>query len=330
MERGMLAVVLEGWGDPEVLQIREVPRPRPGPHEVVVKVRASGVNRADLLQRRGKYPAPPGEPQDIPGLEFSGTVEEVGEEVSLWRVGDRVMGILGGGGYAQYVAVHERAAIRVPAGIPLEDAGAIPEAFLTAYDALFRQAALTEGETVLIHAVGSGVGTAALQLAQNAGARSIGTARAPWKLDRALELGLDVAVEGGEDWVQRVLNATGGEGVDVILDLVGGGYLAGNLKVMATGARQVVVGVPSGSRAELDLRWLMTRRALIRGTVLRGRPVEEKLALSREFEHRVVPLFAARKIRPVLHTALPAHQAAEAHRLLEDNRTFGKVVLLWD
>lgn len=330
MERSMPAVVAHTWGGPEVLQIREVPRPKPGRQEILVRVRASGVNRADLLQRRGSYPAPPGEPQDILGLEFSGTVEEVGEEVSLWRVGDEVMGIVGGGAYARYLAVHERAAIRVPAGVPLEQAGAIPEAFVTAYDALFRQAALKEGETVLIHAVGSGVGTAALQLVRDAGGRSIGTARTRWKLDRALELGLSLGVEGTEGWVERVLYATGGEGVDVIVDLVGGAYLDGNLRAMATGARQVVVGVPSGPRAELDLRLLMTKRALIRGTVLRSRPVEEKLTLAGEFAERVVPLFNLRRIRPVLHAALPAHQAAEAHRLLEENRTFGKVVLLWD
>jgi NADPH:quinone reductase-like Zn-dependent oxidoreductase len=278
----------------------------------------------------GRYPAPPASPQYIPGLEYAGTVEEVGTEVTLWRPGDRVMGILGGGGYAEYVAVQERTAVRVPAGVSLEDAGAIPEVFMTAYDALFRQMGLSEGETVLIHAVGSGVGTAAVQLAQAAGARSIGTSRTREKVERALELGLDVGVLGDGEWPEHVQRASGGKGVDLILDLVGSAYLEGNLKVMAPGARQIVVGVTSGARAEIDLRLLMGKRALIKGTVLRARPLEEKIALAREFEHRVCPLFAARTVRPIVDSTFSPEEAAAAHRSLEESRTFGKVLLLWD
>jgi len=330
MSETMKAVVITEFGDPEVLQLREVDRPVPGPRQILVRVTASGLNRADLLQRAGRYPAPQGYPQNIPGLEYSGVVEVVGNEVELWEVGDRVMGIVAGGGYAQYVVVHERLGVRVPAGISLGDGGAIPEVFMTAFDALFRQAGLSEGETLLIHAVGSGVGTAAVQLSHSAGVRAIGTSRTREKVERALGLGLDVGILGDGAWPDKVQAAAGQRGVDVILDLVGGDYLAGNLKVMGQGARQIVVGVPSGSTAEIDLRVLMGKRALIRGTVLRARPLEEKIALAREFERRVCPLFAARQLRPVVHRTFSPEEAAEAHRLMAENQNFGKLLLLWD
>jgi NADPH2:quinone reductase len=330
MSKSMQAVIITEYGEPERLQLNKVSRPEPGAREVLVRVRSSGVNRADLLQRMGRYPAPPGSPTDIPGLEYAGRVEAVGSAVDLWQVGDRVMGILGGGGYAQYVTAHERTVVRVPAGISLEDAGAIPEVFMTAFDALFRQMSLSEGETVLIHAVGSGVGTAAVQLAQAAGVRAIGTSRTRTKMERALDLGLDVAVIGNEEWPDRVLAASGGTGVDVILDLVGGDYLEGNLRVLGEGGRQIVVGVPSGAKGSLDLRLLMGKRALIKGTVLRARPLEEKITLAREFEHRVCPLFAARTVRPVVDRAFPPQEAAAAHTMMAENRNFGKIVLLWE
>ena len=330
MADSMRAVVITEFGDPEVLEVQEVLQPEPGPREILVRVASSGVNRADLVQRVGRYPAPPGSPSDIPGLEYSGTVVSAGPGVVLWKEGDRVMGIVGGGGYAEYVTVHERTAVKVPAGIGLTDAGAIPEVFMTAFDALFRQMNLSEGETILIHAVGSGVGTAAVQLTQAAGVRAIGTSRTAAKVDRALELGLDVGILGDDDWPARVLEASGGDGVDLILDLVGGAYLEGNLKVMATGARQVVVGVPSGPTGSLDLRLLMGKRALIKGTVLRARPLEEKISLAREFEHRVCPLFAARKVRPIVDSTYPPEGAPEAHRAMAENRNFGKILLLWD
>jgi putative PIG3 family NAD(P)H quinone oxidoreductase len=330
MADSMRAVVITEFGGPEVLVVREVPRPKAGPREVLVRVRASGLNRADLVQRMGRYPAPPGITQEIPGLEYSGEVEVVGEGVTLWKPGDRVMGIVGGGGYAEYVTAHERTVVKVPAGVSLEDAGAIPEVFMTAFDALFLQMHLSEGETVLIHAVGSGVGTAAVQLTQSAGVRAIGTSRTQEKVERAIELGLDVGILGIAGWPDKVLEASGGEGVDVILDLVGGAYLEGNLKVMAQGARQIVVGVPSGGKAEIDLRALMGKRALIRGTVLRARPLEEKISLAREFEHRVCPLFAARRVLPIVDSSFGPEEVPGAHRVMEENRNFGKIVLLWD
>lgn len=330
MSKTMKAVVITEFGDPDVLEVKEVERPDPGPRQILVRVASSGLNRADLLQRVGRYPAPHGYPQDIPGLEYSGVVEAVGSEVELWKEGDRVMGIVAGGGYAQYLAVHERLAVRIPAGISLEEAGGIPEVFMTAFDALFRQVGLSEGETVLIHAVGSGVGTAAVQLTQAAGVRAIGTSRTQEKVERALELGLDVGILGDVDWPDKVLSASGDRGVDVILDLVGGNYLAGNLKVMGQGARQIVVGVPSGAVAEVDLRLLMGKRALIKGTVLRARPLEEKIALARDFEHRVCSLFAARRVRPVVDRTFSPEEAPRAHRFMADNENFGKILLIWD
>lgn len=330
MAASMKAVVITEFGPPEVMKIREVERPEPGPREILVRVRTAGLNRADLVQRIGRYPAPPGSPQDIPGLEYAGTVEGVGDKVELWSPGDRVLGILGGGGYAEYVTVHERTAVKVPAGISLEDAGAIPEVFMTAFDALFRQVNLSEGETVLIHAVGSGVGTAGVQLAHSSGARAIGTSRTRAKVERALELGLDVGVFAGEDWPEKVKEASGGSGVDVILDLVGGAYLEGNLQVMASQGRQIVVGVPSGPKAQIDLRLLMGKRGLLKGTVLRARPLEEKIQLAREFQHRVCPLFAARQVVPVVDRVFPPEEAPEAHRYLGGNENFGKVLLLWE
>ncbi len=324
-------------GGPEALVPSTLELPPPPFGHVRVRVATSGVNRADLLQRQGRYPAPPGFPQDIPGLEFAGMVEATGEGCGLRRPGDRVMGILGGGGYAGAVNVAERETVRIPQGMDPEVAGAIPEVFLTAWDALEGQAGTRAGETVLIHAVGSGVGTAALQLALGAGARVLGTSRTPEKVEEATAMGLHGGVvahgEDPEGWVEAVLEATGGQGADVILDLVGGAYLAGNLQVLAPGARWVVVGVPGGARGTLDLRRLMTRRARILGTVLRARPPEEKAALARAFEARVVPRFQGEvggaRLRPVVDSILPWQEAASAHRRLEANESFGKVLLRW-
>ncbi len=326
----MRAVVIPEFGGPEVLELREVERPTPGPEQVLVRVRSSGLNRADLIQRMGRYPAPPGSPQDIPGLEFAGIVEEVGASAFHWKPGDAVMGIVGGGGYGEYLVTHERTVVPVPRGIPPEDAGAIPEVFMTAFDAIQLQMGLAEGETILIHAVGSGVGTAAVQLAWAWGARTIGTSRTPEKLDNAKPLGLDVGIVGDEGWPEAVLEATDGEGVDVILDLVGGPYLAGNQRVMGLGARQIVVGVPGGPKADIDLRALMGKRASIRGTVLRARPLDEKVSLALAFEAEVIPLFEKGVIQPVIDRTFPPEEAAAAHRWMEENRNFGKILLLWD
>lgn len=325
----MRAVVARTPGGPDVLEMREVERPRPAAGELLVRVSSSGLNRADLLQRLGRYPAPAGVPSDIPGLEYAGTVVEVGEGVSGRAPGDPVMGILAGGGYAEYVRVAASTAVPVPSGMDVVEAGAIPEVFMTAFDAVFLQEGLRAGETLLIHAVGSGVGTAALQLAVWMGARVIGTSRTPDKLERARELGLESAVLGQAGWADEVSRLTGGRGVDVILDLVGGPYLAGNQSVLAPRGRHIVVGVPAGPRAEIDLRLLMGRRSSLRGTVLRARTVEEKAALARAFADTVRPGFESGALSAVVDRTFPAARAAEAHRYMEENRNFGKILLAW-
>ncbi|MCG6955178.1 MAG: NAD(P)H-quinone oxidoreductase [Gemmatimonadetes bacterium] len=325
----MRAVVITEPGAPEVLRVETVPRPEPRPGEVLVRVATSGVNRADLLQRRGSYPAPEGFPQDIPGLEFAGTVEGAASGVGRWKSGDAVMGITGGGGYAEYLVAPADAVIPVPRGVSLADAGAIPEVFITAWDALFLQERLSAGEALLIHAVGSGVGTAAFQLGRAFGATVVGTSRTPGKLERATELGLEHAVQADERWPERVLELTHGNGVDVILDLVGGPYLAGNQRVLARRGRHVVVGVTGGARAEVDLRALMGKRGSIRGTVLRARSLQEKAEIAAGFAQAVVPRFEDGTLKPVVDRLFPAEQAAEAHRLVEANRTFGKVLIRW-
>ncbi len=326
----MRAVVIREPGGPEVLEVREVPRPDPGPREIRVAVAASGINRADLLQRRGRYPVPHGYPTDIPGLEYAGVVEAVGPLVQEWAPGDRVMGIVGGGGYAEAVVVHEDEAIGIPAGIDPVAAGGLPEAWLTAWDAMVLQGGLQGGETVLIHAVGSGVGTAALQLARALGARTIGTSRTPSKLERARELGLDVAIPGGgSEWPERVREATGGRGVDLVLDLIGGEHVGAALDCLAGGGRILVVGVPAGRESRIDLRRLMGLRASITGTVLRARPLDEKIALARAARHRLIPLMERSGAIPVVERTFAPEEAAEAHRMMESNLNFGTLSLVW-
>jgi putative PIG3 family NAD(P)H quinone oxidoreductase len=327
----MRAIVIAKAGGPEVLELREVPSPEPSRGEVRVRVRATAVNRADLLQRMGVYPAPPGSPVDIPGLEIAGEVDAVGENVTEYVVGDRVFGVVGGGGYAQQLAVNARTLARMPADLSFTDAAAVPEAFVTAWDAMVGQARLGSGETVLVHAAGSGVGTAAIQIARAIGARSIGTARTADKLERARALGLDegVLVEGGK-FADEVRKRTGGRGVDVVVDLVGGAYVPQDLACVATQGRIVVVGMLAGPQCDLDLGALMRKRAEIRGTMLRSRPLEEKILAARAFERHVVPLFARGALKPVVARVLPLAEAGEAHRLMQSNDMFGKVVLAVD
>lgn len=325
----MQAVVIKAFGGPESMEMEERAPPEPGAEEILVRVRVSALNRADLSQRRGHYAAPPGWPADVPGLEFAGTVAGLGGGQTRWKVGDRVMGIVGGGAYAEFLVTHGSTAVGIPDGLSFREGGAIPEVFMTAYDALFRQVGLGRGETVLIHAVGSGVGTAAVQLAKAFGARSIGTSRSREKLERARSLGLGVGVPADEGWPQAVLDATKGRGVEVVLDLVGGAYLEGNQEVLAPGGRHIVVGVPGGGRAQIDLRKLMGKRATLRGTVLRARSVGEKAELAREFEATVLPLFRVGKLRPVIDRTFAAGEVRAAHRRMEENLNFGKILLEW-
>jgi putative PIG3 family NAD(P)H quinone oxidoreductase len=324
----MRAVVFRQPGGPEVLEIQRVAAREPGRGEIRVRVHAAGVNRADLLQRRGLYPAPPGWPAEIPGLEYAGVVEALGEGVELWDVGDRVMGLVGGGGYAEYVVVPEREAIAVPALLSLEEAAAVPEVFITAHDALFSQLHLELGERLLIHAVGSGVGIAALQLAKAVGATVIGTSRSEWKLERATDFGLDVLINtASHDFSLMVEQATAGQGVDAVLDLVGAPYLAGNLLCLAEKGRIIVVGLTAGRTGEIDLGVLLRKRVRLIGTSLRFRPLEEKIDAARAFDHDVGPLLASGQIRPVIDRVFPLEESVEAHRHMEANLNFGKIVL---
>lgn len=327
----MKAVIITRPGGPEVLEIQDRPTPEPGVGQIRVRVCASALNRADVLQRQGNYPVPPGYSAEIAGMEYAGEVDAVGPGASLWKKGDRVMGIIGGAGHAEFLWVHEREAIPVPAGMSWENAGAIPEAFLTAYDALFNRLALQTGETVLIHAVASGVGTAALQIACVAGAKVVGTSRSPEKVARAKSLGLDIGIDSSRgDWPGEVEAALGGPLVNAVVDLVGGNYLEGNLRVIALRGRIVVVGLTAGMTAPLNMGVLLRKRATIVGTTLRARPLEEKISLAREFSDRIVPLFDAGRLQPVVDRVFSFSEIRAAHDLMESNQTFGKIVLHWE
>ncbi|WCO68643.1 NAD(P)H-quinone oxidoreductase [Iamia majanohamensis] len=324
----MRAVVLTDHGDPDVLTLTEVPTPEPGPEEVLVAVRATALNRADLLQRKGFYPEPgPPREHEIPGMELAGTVVEVGPRVSLWEVGDEVMGIVGGGAYAEHIAVHERQLLAVPPEVGLADAAAIPEVWITAFDALVLQGGLTSGATALVHAGGSGVGSAAIQLCRALGARVVTTASTT-KVEACRGFGADVVVDyTAQDFVESVWEATGGEGVDVVLDVVGGDYLARNVKALRTGGTIVQVGVMGGGRTEIDLGALLPKRAHLVGTVLRARPLEEKIAVTRRFGRQVLPLFASGALRPVIDCRYELAHIADAHRHMEANANVGKVLV---
>ena len=326
----MKAVIITRPGGTEVLELEDRPLPQPAGGEIRVRVRASALNRADILQRQGTYPVPPGAPADIAGIEYAGEVDALGQGVTLWKIGDRVMGIVGGGGHAEYLVVQEREAMRAPTSMSWEDAAAIPEAFLTAYDALFARLNLRPRETLLIHAVGSGVGTAGLQLAKVIGARVIGTARSADKLQRATQLGLDIAIDASRgDWAAEVEKSAGPGAVSAVLDLVGGNYLDGNLRVLATKGRIVIVGLTAGSIAPMNLGVLLRKRASMIGTVLRARPLEEKIALATEFSDRMVSFFESGKLKPIVDRVFSFGEIRAAHELMESNASFGKIVLTW-
>lgn len=330
----MKAIRITSFGGVEGLEIRDVPdAPHASLDRVRVRVRAAGLNRADILQRLGRYPAPPGYPQDIPGIEFAGEVEAVGDEVRSWKIGDRVFGIIGGGGQAQYVTVPENHLARIPDNLDWAEAAAIPEVFMTAHDALFTQCGLTTGEHVLIHAAGSGVGTAAIQLVKSAGAFAYGTSRTADKLARSKEFGLASSVVVDSDPMKFAGAAkewTGGAGVNVVLDLVGAAYLEANLKSLANRGRLIFVGTTSGSKAEIDYAIVMSKRLRVMGTSLRTRSAEEKATATRLFAQQVVPLLATGAVRPVIDKIFKMDQMREAHERIESNESFGKVVLMID
>ena len=330
----MKAVKIVSFGGVEGLEVVDVvDAPPPTADRVRVRVRAAGLNRADILQRLGRYSAPPGYPPDIPGLEFAGEVESVGDEAREWKVGDRVFGITGGGAQAEYVTVSESTLARVPNNLSWPEAASVPEVFMTAHDALFTQCELKMDERVLIHAVGSGVGTAASQLVKGAGAVAYGTSRTAEKLQRANKFGLSESVAVANEpsaFAEAVKDWTDGEGVDVILDLVGAAYLKANLESLATLGRLIFVGTTGGAKAEIDYSIVMRKRLRIMGTSLRTRSLEEKATATRLFAQHVVPLLANGSVRPAVDRVYKIDEVREAHQRIESNQSFGKVVLMID
>lgn len=323
----MWAITFEEPGPPEVLRWTEVAVPEARRGELLVRVRATAVNRADVLQRRGLYPPPPGVRPDIPGLEFAGVVENVGEGVSRFREGDRVMGLLPGEGYAERARTPEALALPVPENLSWEEAAAVPEVFFTAFDAL-SQLDARAGEKLLVHAVAGGVGSAALQLAKNAGLTVFGTAGSDRKLRFAAGLGLDLGINRrSADFEAEILRRTDGRGVDAVIDFVGADYWPANLNCLAVRGRMMLVGLLGGSHVETDLGILLRKRLRIIGTVLRSRSIEEKAELTRQFERRVLPLLRSGAVGPVVDRVLPLNEAAKAHRLMESNKNAGKIVL---
>ena len=324
----MRAVVVTKPGGPEVLEWQEVPDPDVGPGDVLINVAAAGVNRADLLQRRGLYPPPPGAPP-YPGMECSGRIEAVGTEVTGWQPGDEVCALMAGGGYAEKAAVPAGQVLPVPDPLSVVEAAALPEATCTVYGNVFQVGGLAAGETLLVHGGASGIGTVAIQLAGANGARVMCTAGTERKLKRCRDLGADVAISyRDEDFVQVVRDVTGGSGADVILDIMGASYLARNLAALATGGRLVIVGRQGGNRAELDLGVLQSKQASIHATTLRNRPPAEKAVIVSAVQENVWPLVSAGTLVPVIDRTVPMPEAAEAHRILEAGDHIGKVLLV--
>jgi putative PIG3 family NAD(P)H quinone oxidoreductase len=323
----MRAVVIEKTGGPEVLQVRDVPDPLPGPGEVLIDIAATAINFADLLQRSGYYPAPAGVPP-WPGLECSGTIAKVGEGVDDWAPGDQVCALLSGGGYAERVVVPAGQMLPVPRGVDLVDAAALPEVTATIWSNVFMAAGLRPGEVFLVHGGSGGIGTMAIQLAVQVGARVAVTAGTAEKLRFCRELGAEIAVNyREEDFVSAVREATGGQGADVILDNMGASYLSRNIDALAMSGRLIVIGMQSGTRAELDLGRLMSRRAAIIATALRARPPQEKAVIVAAVREHVWPLIESGAVRPVIHTRLPLERAAEGHQLMTESSHMGKIVL---
>lgn len=326
----MIAAVISRFGPPDVLELQERPTPEPGPHDVLVRVHASALNRADLLQRIGRYPAPPGWPTDIPGLEFAGEVAATGSDTTRWRTGDRVFGLVGGGAHAEYVVVHESTIIRVPDAMTWDEAAAIPEAFFTAYDAMVTQGELRRGERVLIHAVASGVGLAAVQIARAWGALPYGTSRSADKMSAASAVGMldGVALPDSlEPLAAAVERWTDGRGMDLIIDLVGGSYLPASIDAAAPGGRLLLVGAVAGARAEVDVRRILGKRLTLRGTVMRARSLAERTQVAEAVAADVIPRLESMELAPTIDSVYPLARIAEAHAHLESNETVGKVVL---
>jgi NADPH2:quinone reductase len=326
------AVVFRGAGGPEVVTMDATEVRDPGPGEIQIEIAAAAVNRADLLQRRGVYPAPAGWPADVPGLELSGTVVARGPGASRWRDGDRVMAITGGGAMARRITLHEREVVPVPSNLDLVAAAAIPEVFFTAWDALVRQARLGPGEVVLIHSAASGIGTAAVQIARVVGARPIGTSRTAEKVPALVALGVaaeDMLAVPEKVFAPAVSERTGGRGADVILDGVGAAYFEENIRAAAVRGRIVLLGTLGGGSGTAPITMMLAKRLTVIGTVLRARPLEEKIALAQDATAHLVPLFERGALKPVIDQILPMTDVALAHRRMEQNQNVGKIVLRW-
>ena len=323
----MKAITVPEPGGPDALVLTDVDTPEPAAGEVLVRVAAAGVNRADTLQRQGHYPPPPGA-SDVIGLEVSGTVEALGEGVEDWAAGDEVCALLSGGGYAEYVSVPSGQLLPVPEGVTLADAAALPEVACTVWSNVFMTADIEPGEVLLVHGGSSGIGTMATQLARAYGARVAVTAGSAAKLEACRELGADILVNyREEDFVERIREATDGHGADVVLDIIGAKYLGRNLEALATGGRLVIIGMQGGRAAELDIAMLMGKRAAVIGTTLRARPAAEKAAIVAAVAGHVWPLVEDGSVRPVVHSRHPLAEAAAAHREIEESGHVGKILL---
>jgi NADPH2:quinone reductase len=323
----MTAIAIPVPGGPEALKPETRPVPKPGPTEVLVRVIAAGVNRPDVMQRQGNYPPPPGAP-DIPGLEIAGEVIALGDKVTRWRVGDRVTALVAGGGYAQYCVADEAVALPVPRGLTMIEAAALPETFFTVWHNMMERGRLKAGETVLIHGGSSGIGTTAIMLAKQFGAKVIVTAGSANKCDACRKLGEDVAIDyKTEDFVAATRAATGGRGADLILDIVGGDYVNRNYQAAAVEGRIVQVSVQAGPNANVDVRQLMVKRLTHTGSTLRPRPVTDKAAIARALHAGAWPLLEAGKIKPPIDSVFPLRDAAKAHARMESSAHIGKIVL---
>jgi NADPH:quinone reductase len=325
----MRAVVLDGFGGVDVLKVREVERPRPGDGQVLVRVVATSVNRPDLVQREGKYPPPPGD-SEILGLEVAGTVAELGRGVTGWKPGDQVLSLVGGGGYAEYAVAYADHLMRIPGSMSFEEAACVCESYITAYLNLFLIGGLRDGNAVLIHGGGGGVATAGIQICKALVPKArIFTTVHPRKAERVGALGVERVIDytSTPDFADVVKELTGKSGVDVILDHVGGKYLQQNMSALAYGGRLVVIGVVGGTKAELNLAVMMVKRQQITGSVLRSRPVKDKAAIVDEFTRTVLPRFADRTIAPIVERVFPLDRVVDAHRMMESDEHFGKIVL---
>jgi len=324
----MKAIVITQPGDPDVLQPAERPKPTCGPGEVLIKVHSAGINRPDVYQRKGNYPPPAGAPADIPGLEIAGTITELGNGVSHWSIGDKVCALVTGGGYAEYCPAPEGQCLPIPAGLSFEDAASLPETFFTVWSNVFDRARLSEGESLLVHGGSGGIGVAAIQMASALGHKVYTTAGTDEKCRFCEQIGAARGINyKTEQFAGVIKQATGGKGIDVILDMIGGDYMAGNLESLANEGRLVFINTMKGKMANVDLSIVMQKRLTITGSMLRSREISFKAAIAQNLEKQIWPLLASGKIKPVIYKTFPADRAAEAHRLMESSEHSGKIIL---